>query len=126
MAITDAIRAYERALSAPKGLSAVYNISSGNFTIGEIGKTLAHTIDSKYGITANVEVDAKPSFRNYRVSTEKAVRELGLDFNGSIESITDDLYEHLGTNLENSNDDLFYNVRTFKKLLDARSIANLI
>lgn len=126
LAITDAIAAYEKALTHEGNISGVYNISSGNFTVGEVGEVVARKLSSEYKIPVEVEIDSQPSFRNYRVSTKKAQDVLGMEFKGSLESIIEDLHAHIGSSIENPDDDSYYNVKTFKKLLDDKSFSTLI
>lgn len=126
LSIKDAVVAYEKALVSTNQKSGVYNVSSGNFTVGEIGETLAKQLKEKYGINVTVEINNKPSFRNYRVSTKKAEQELGINFSESLQTIVDDLHDNLGIKLDNADNEEFYNVRTFKKLLDNKSFSNII
>lgn len=126
LAITDAVRAYKSALTAPQAVHGVFNVSSGNFTVGEIGDAIANRLQEQYRTKVRVETDSKPSLRNYRVSTEKAASELGITFEETLETVVDDLYEHIGTELKDADDDQYYNVRRFKKLLDTRNFSKLI
>jgi nucleoside-diphosphate-sugar epimerase len=117
LAITDAVVAYEQALLADRSVRGVFNISSGNFTIGEIGRHIAERLAESYRVPVRVETSAKPSLRNYRVSTAKAAEELKLVCTGTIESIVDDIHEHIGIQLADAENERYYNVRTFKRLL---------
>jgi nucleoside-diphosphate-sugar epimerase len=120
LAISDAVAAYEQALKAPPGVSGVFNVSSGNFTVGEIGERVAKQLSERYAITPQLEIGTQQSYRNYRVSTKKAEKILGVSFAGTIESIIDELYKNVGTKIDFT-DDRYYNIRIFKKILDNKS-----
>lgn len=117
LAISDAEKVYEHALNASPEISGIFNASSGNFTVGEIGKSVAGRLSEQYGIKPHLEIGNQQNYRNYRVSTEKAKNVLGINFTGTIESIIDDLYKNLGTNIDFT-DDRYYNIKMFKKILD--------
>lgn len=126
LAITDAVEAYEKALLADHDIHGIFNVSSGNFTVGEIGEHLVGYLKKTYDYSVKLEIDNKPSFRNYRVSTKKAEEVLGINFTGSLTTIVDDLHEHLGEDLADADDDRYYNVKTFIKLMDENGLSKLI
>lgn len=125
LAITDALKAYEQALIT-EDARGVYNVSSGNFTVGEIGQAVAKRLQEKYNTPVKVNINNNPSFRNYRVSTEKAQADLKIDFTGSIENIVDDIFEKIGTEISDPEADRYYNVKIFKKLLENKQFTNLL
>lgn len=122
LAISDAVVAYEHALTAAPDVSGVFNISSGNFTVGDIGKRIAERLAERANLHPRLEIGNQQNYRNYRVSTKKAESILGISFKGTVESIVDEVYEKVGTSIDFT-DDRYYNIRVFKKLLDERSFS---
>jgi nucleoside-diphosphate-sugar epimerase len=120
LAITDAVKAYEKAITADPNVRGTFNVSSGNYTVGEIGDQLVSHLKEKYGHAVELVVNNQPSYRNYRVSTQKAKDILGVNFTESIPSIIEDLHQHCSTHLADADDDKYYNVKTFIKLLDEK------
>lgn len=117
LAISDAINAYIKAIEAKPGVSGVFNVSSGNYTVGEIGQCVKDHFKKKHGMNLNVEVNNIKNFRNYRVSTTKAKNVLGVKFAGSVESILDELDKNFGKGF-NYTDNKYYNIKVFKGLVN--------
>lgn len=118
LAIEDAVAAYMHAVSAPRSVGGIFNISSGNYTVGDIAKEVALHIKGTHGRDVALIVNNIADVRNYRVSTNKAKRVLGLKPTGSVASILTELDRHIGPTFP-FNEDRFYNIRVFKKLLGA-------
>lgn len=116
LAIEDAVSAYVCAAHAPRKASGIFNVGSGNFTVGEVAEIVAGHIKKRHGKEVKLLVKHIPDVRNYRISTAKAARELGFTPHGSIQSILRELDENVGPRFP-FNDDRFYNIRVFKKLL---------
>jgi nucleoside-diphosphate-sugar epimerase len=117
LAITDAINAYALAVSLPIKKSGIYNISSGNFTVGEIGQKVFEHFKKKHKKNIEVEVKNIPDKRNYKISHDRAVRILGYKPKGTVESILLELDKNVGQNF-NFKDENCYNISVFKKMLD--------
>ncbi len=115
LAITDAVQAYKKTIEAPATLSGVFNVASGNTTVGEAAKAVQEYCKEKYDRTIVIEENAVPDKRNYRVSSQKAIDVLGLSFSGSVRSILDDLDTHVGPSYDFKNP-MGYNIEVFKKL----------
>lgn len=115
LAIQDAVQAYIKAIQLDHNISGIFNISSGNFTVGEIADAVKTSVERKLGI--EIPVITKNIFdkRNYKVSIQKAKEIFGFEPAGSIYSIVDDLYENLEKfkDFENPN---YYNIQIFRKL----------
>src|SRR5215471_9082467 len=66
LSIDDAAMAYTRAVEANPSLSGVFNIASGNYTVGEIGDLIKSTIEQSMGIRINLVIKHVQDFRNYK------------------------------------------------------------
>jgi len=115
LSIQDAATAYIRAIEANSKISGVFNIASGNYTVGEIGDLV------KSGVKQNLDLDIKlnikhiEDYRNYKVSIEKAKRVLSFHPKFDV----DDIVENLVNNMEKFKDfenPNYYNIQVFKNL----------
>lgn len=116
LALSDLVHVYEKAITAPRKISGVFNVSSGNFKVGDIGKRVSEYLSERYRIPARLEINDQKNYRNYRVTTKKAEKILHAKFKGTVESIVDELFENVGTKYDFDNN-RYYNIRMFKKLL---------
>jgi nucleoside-diphosphate-sugar epimerase len=113
--IRDADTAYLRAIQADYSLSGVYNIASGNYTVGQVGDMVKYEVEKLVGQRVEIVLKNIEDFRNYKVSIDKAKTYLGYQPRHTIEDIIDDLYENRAQ-FENYDDERFYNIRVFKKV----------
>ncbi len=113
--IRDAATAYLRAIQADYSLSGVYNIASGNYTVGQVGDMVKYEVEKLVGQRVEIVLKNIEDFRNYKVSIDKAKTYLGYQPRHAIEDIIDDLYENRAR-FENYEDERFYNIRVFKKV----------
>ncbi|MGH9810172.1 MAG: NAD-dependent epimerase/dehydratase family protein, partial [Terriglobia bacterium] len=67
LAIKDAADAYVRALEAAPEISGVFNIASGNYTIGEVADYVREAAREHTGIDASILIKNVQDFRNYKV-----------------------------------------------------------
>jgi len=116
LSIKDAVSAYIRAIEASKNISGIFNISSGNYTVGEIGDYVYEKVTEKMKIKSKLTTNHITDYRNYKVSNEKAIKILSFKPKHGIESILDDLIKNY-ENFRNFEEDRFYNIKIFKKLL---------
>src|SRR5580704_17787544 len=70
MSIEDATNGYIRAIEASQKISGIFNIASGNYTVGEVGDLVKMAIEEQLGIKVHLTIHHKTDFRNYKVSTE--------------------------------------------------------
>jgi nucleoside-diphosphate-sugar epimerase len=113
--IRDAATAYLRAIQADYSLSGVYNIASGNYTVGQVGDMVKYEVERLVGQRVEIVLKNIEDFRNYKVTIDKAKTYLGYQPRHAIEDIIDDLYENRAK-FENYDDERFYNIRVFKKV----------
>jgi nucleoside-diphosphate-sugar epimerase len=114
--IRDAVDAYSRAIVADRAISGVFNVASGNYTIQQVGEAVKKEVERLAGRRIDMEIKNIQDFRNYRVDTNKAQKILGFQPESKIEDIVDDLYRHL-KEIGDFDQDKYYNIRIFKKLV---------
>jgi len=113
--IRDAATAYLRAIQADYSLSGVYNVASGNYTVGQVGDMVKYEVEKLTGEKVEIVLKNIEDFRNYKVTIDKARTYLGYQPQHTIEDIIEDLYENR-VGFEDYDNDQFYNIRVFKKL----------
>ena len=115
LAIQDAVSAYVRAVEAPSGISGIFNVASGNFTVGEVADSVQRGLKEALGIEPRIEIQHIQDFRNYKVSVERAEQILSFRPRHDIESIVRELAQNMNA-FTPFDQDQFYNIRTFKAL----------
>jgi nucleoside-diphosphate-sugar epimerase len=115
LAMQDAVSAYIRAVEAPYEISGVFNIASGNYTVGEVADYVQEGLRDYLSIDAKINIKHIKDFRNYKVSFEKAKNILSFKPRFHVEDIVKELAEKKGT-FGNFEDDRYYNIRIFKKI----------
>jgi nucleoside-diphosphate-sugar epimerase len=113
--IRDIVSAYLRSVQADPGLSGIFNIAGGNFTVGEVADLVKMEVERLAGTRVALEMKNVQDYRNYKVSIQKAENNLGFKPIFSIQDTVEDLFRH--TNLYGDFEaDEFYNIRTFRKI----------
>ena len=115
MDIRDATTAYLRAIQADYSLSGVYNVASGNYTVGQVGDMVKYEVEKLLGEKVDIVLKNIEDFRNYKVTIDKARTYLGYQPQHTIEDIIEDLYANRAC-FEDYDNDQFYNIRVFKKI----------
>ena len=113
LSIEDASIAYTRAIEANERLSGVFNIASGNATLGEIADRVKATLEKEIGVKIDLEINRVNDVRNYKVSIERARNVLSYHPRHDVESIVRDLI----ANQSQCNDwdnPSYYNIRVFR------------
>lgn len=115
LAIQDAATAYIRAIESNEEISGIFNIASGNYTVGEIGD-LVHSGVKKY-LDKDVKLNIKhiQDYRNYKVSIEKAKKVLSFHPKHDVETIIEDLVENR-EKFQDFTNPKYYNIQVFKKI----------
>lgn len=120
LSIADATSAYIRAIEANESISGVFNVASGNYTVGEIGDLVQSGVQEMLDIKVRLEIKHIQDFRNYKVSVERARNILSFKPNHDVKSIVKDLV----TNMEKFKDfdkPDYYNIQVFK---NRKKVAN--
>jgi nucleoside-diphosphate-sugar epimerase len=115
LSIEDAATAYTRAIESNERISGIFNIASGNYTVGEVGDLVRSTVEDRLGHRVGLTINHKQDFRNYKVSIEKAQNVLSFHPAHDVRSIVSNLID----NMEKCNDwdnPLYSNISSFKTL----------
>lgn len=115
LGIEDAATAYIRAVEANPATSGIFNIASGNYTVGEIGDLVKEAIESRLSVRINLCIKHLEDFRNYKVSTEKASNVLSFHATADVKSIVGSLIDNMGE-YGNLDDPIYSNIEAFKAL----------
>jgi nucleoside-diphosphate-sugar epimerase len=115
ISIEDATNAYVRAIEASDKISGIFNIASGNYTVGEVGDLVKMAIEEQLGIRVHLTIKHKRDFRNYKVSTVKAENVLSFHPNHDVKSIVKNLVQHMDK-FQDWDNPLYYNIDTLKLL----------
>jgi nucleoside-diphosphate-sugar epimerase len=115
LSIRDAATAYIRAIEANENISGIFNVASGNYTVGEVGDMVRNAIEERTGRRVGLTINQVQDFRNYKVSVEKAKNVLSFHPADDVKSIVSNLVD----NMDKCNDwdnPLYSNIRSFKDL----------
>jgi nucleoside-diphosphate-sugar epimerase len=126
LSMEDATNAYIRSIEASERLSGIYNVASGNYTVGEVGDLVKMAIEEQLGTRVHLTINHKKDFRNYKVSIQKAETTLSFHPNFNVKSIVKNLIEHMDK-FQDWDNPQYYNIDTLK-LLSAnglRAVAGL-
>jgi nucleoside-diphosphate-sugar epimerase len=115
LAIQDAVSAYTRAIEASYDISGVFNVASGNYTVGEIADSVVGYINKKHDKKLKLTIKHIEDFRNYKVSTEKAKNILSFRPRNDIITIIDDLDAN-ADKFSDFDNPKYYNIQVFKNL----------
>jgi len=111
----DAVVAFIRAVQADNSLSGIFNVTSDNYTVGQVGDMVKFEVEKHTDKTIKLEIKNIEDFRNYKVSIEKARITLGFQPMYTIIDIVADLFAHK-REYGNYVQDKYYNINIFKKL----------
>lgn len=87
LGINDTVTAYLRAIQADQTISGIFNLDSGNYTVGDVGDKVWSYFKKRYNKKIDLEIKDIQDFRNYKVTTQKVKDVLGVTFHESVESI---------------------------------------
>ncbi len=94
LSIQDAVGAYIRALEANGDVSGVFNIASGNYTVGEVADIVKEELETLSGQKIRLDIHNVQDYRNYKVTCDKAVKILSFKPAHDVRQIVRDLYGH--------------------------------
>ena len=124
LSIEDAATAYIRAIEANYKLSGIFNIASGNYTVGEVADLVRVAVEEGLGIRVNLNIKHIQDFRNYKVSTLKASNVLSFHAAGHVKSIVRTLIDNMDK-FKDWDNALYSNIQAFKKLESGIEIHSL-
>lgn len=115
LAIQDAAAAYIRAIECAPTISGVFNVASGNFTLGELADYVREALGDFLGLDARLNIGHSHDVRNYKVSFERAVNVLGFKPTYTVKAIVRELIDNHAS-FRDFDNPLYYNIDTFKRL----------
>ncbi|HEX9510838.1 MAG TPA: SDR family oxidoreductase [Puia sp.] len=115
LSIEDAISGYIRAVESADGITGIFNLSSGNYTVGEVGDFVKEGIEKKLGKKIKLVIKSVKDFRNYKVSNAKAINILSFKPKHDVPAILDNLIENK-EKFKDFDNPAYYNIQVFKKI----------
>lgn len=111
----DASNAYVRAVEAADSISGIFNIASGNYTVGEVADLVRDAVKEFLGLEVRLDIRHIQDFRNYKVSLNKAANVLSFHPHQNVKSIVAQLaaHRHLFDDWDNSQ---YYNIAVLKQI----------
>jgi nucleoside-diphosphate-sugar epimerase len=119
LGIQDAVKAYIRSLEANFSISGVFNVASGNYTVGEIGDIVVQGVEELLNIKPKLTIKAMQDFRNYKVSYDRAMHVLSFKPTQDVRGIVEDLAAH-EDEFGDYSDPNFYNIQVFRTLAEEK------
>lgn len=115
LSIDDAVSGYIRAIESSDGITGVFNLSSGNYTVGEVADLVKEAVEKKLGKQVKLNIKNVKDFRNYKVTNEKAMTMLSFKPKHDVTAILDNLIANLDKfrDFDNPN---YYNIHVFKQM----------
>ena len=123
LGLNDLCEAYLLAINSNLQKGEVINISSFNTTIGELAQAVKSFVKQQYGLDINITNQNVQDYRNYKVSTDKALQLLNYKPKQDAYSIMLDLYDTVDK-YSSFDDERFYNILVFKKIMMNQLITN--
>lgn len=124
LAVQDAASAYIRAVEANEEISGIFNIASGNYTLGELADLVRDGVREFHGTEPRLEIRNVQDLRNYKVNCRRANEVLGFHPRSDAKAIVGELAANLDR-FRNFENDAYYNIKVFTKL-EASGTAGLI
>lgn len=115
LAIQDAANAYVRAIEASFSVSGIFNVASGNFTVGEVADEVKESLRDILGRDTKLVINRVTDFRNYKVSFDRAQAVLGYKPAFRIHDIVRELVDN-HSKFKDFENPAYYNIETFKKV----------
>jgi nucleoside-diphosphate-sugar epimerase len=115
LAIEDAISAYVRSVEAHEKISGIFNIASGNYTVGEVGDLVRNEIEEKLRVKVGLTIKHIQDLRNYKVSFERAKNVLSFHPRHDVRSIVEQLIKSKDK-ISDWDNPSYYNIQTFRQI----------
>ncbi len=115
LALEDAVRAYTRAVEAHEAVSGIFNIGSGNYTVGEVGDLGKEEIEGQLNVRVNLTIKHIKDVRNYKVSFEKAKNVLSFHPRHDVRGIVKELLRHK-EEFSDWDNPAYYNIQMFRTM----------
>src|SRR5439155_4338247 len=126
LSIDDAATAYIRAVEANRTISGIFNVASGNYTVGEVADLVKDAIEERLSIRANLCIKHMDEFRNYKVSIEKAKNVLSFHPSGDVKTIVGSLMDNLNKYEGGWDNPAYSNIECFKALENGVEVHDMV
>jgi len=113
--IRDAVSAYIRAVQVDYSIRGIFNISSDNYTVGQVGDYVKQELEKLSGNKIKLNIKNMHDLRNYKVKCDLAKTKLGFQPQYNIKDIIEDLWNHR-QEYKNMTDNKYINLEVFKKV----------
>ena len=107
--------AYIRSIEANSDISGVFNVTSGNYTVGEIADYVSDGVREYLDIYPKLIINHIRDFRNYKVSISKANEVLSFKPRHTIIDIVKNLAENVDK-FKDFDNPKYYNIKIFKEI----------
>jgi nucleoside-diphosphate-sugar epimerase len=124
LSIDDAATAYTRAIEANYKLSGIFNVASGNYTVGEVADLVRSTVEERLQMKVDLNIKHIQDFRNYKVSIEKAKNVLSFHPSGDVKTIVGNLVDNMAK-FQDWDNPAYSNIQSLKKLESAIDVHSL-
>ncbi|MEI6507072.1 MAG: SDR family oxidoreductase [Bacteroidota bacterium] len=121
VSLHDLSDAYIRAVEASDEISGVFNISSANYTLGQLGDIVKERIEAQTGKAIKMQINHNKDFRNYKVSCDKAAKVLGYVPKDDAGAIVDNLFANYEKFKDFENPE-YYNIQIFKSIKEQMTV----
>ena len=115
LSIKDAVTAYIRSIESNEPISGVFNVASGNFTVGEVADLVKSSVLKKMEKDISLKIEHRQDYRNYKVNFEKARNVLSFKPRYDIDGIITDLVDNY-EKFKDLKNKQFYNIDMFKSI----------
>jgi nucleoside-diphosphate-sugar epimerase len=125
LGIEDAATAYIRAIEANYEISGIFNLASGNYTVGEVGDLVKSAIEERLNLKVSLCIKHIQDFRNYKVSTDKAANVLSFHSSCTIKAIVGSLVDNMDS-FRDWDNPIYSNIQCFRELDKNLEIHNMV
>jgi nucleoside-diphosphate-sugar epimerase len=115
LSIEDAATAYIRAVEAEQRISGIFNIASGNYTVGEVADLIKTAVEERLSFKINLCIKHIQDFRTYKVCIEKAANVLSFHPTGTVKSIVGNLMDNK-EKFQDWENPAYSNILTFRQI----------
>jgi nucleoside-diphosphate-sugar epimerase len=115
LSIKDAVTAYIRIIESDNHISGLFNVASGNYTVGEVADLVKDSIVTKMNKEVNLKIEHRQDYRNYKVSIDKAKNVLSFKPRFDIAGIVQDLIDNFDK-FKDLKKKTYFNIEVFKSI----------
>ena len=125
LSIEDAATAYIRAVETNQKISGIFNIASGNYTVGEVADVIKSAVEERLSLRISLCIKHIQDFRNYKVSVEKAANVLSFHPTGNVKSIVGNLIDNR-EQFQDWDNPAYSNFQTFKQIENGIGVHDMV